>query len=129
MMNATLLNREQQRALNAQQAVRQDGSHAPTDYLTHAQSLPTMIRVNGLLPTLAFYQAKKWDNISDALARWLLGGRVPGLVTPANPQGTPTAALIDQLLQLSSRGNRLAELEAEAWSIWLKRFAKGMLDT
>ncbi len=99
-----------------------------TEYGRLARKIPTLIQVNGLAQTLAFFKAKGKENdpksrkeqfvqVFNHLSEWICNNRLePG-----------TGDLLDRVLQMDSNKYRFVTNEALAFLQWLKRFAEAEL--
>jgi len=96
-------------------------------YQTWAQKLPSLISQCGILPTLAFLQAKKGEqaSVGEACAEWLLNANGGAALVPWTREQDD---IISRLMNEDSRVYRAAQAEAIRWAIWLKRFAEGYLE-
>ncbi len=94
------------------------------DYSSHAKRLPQMIISNGLIPTLAFYKAKRGDrgqiyqDISEILENLKF--------KPYNDwkSRNPNKELIEFLLETDAHTLRLTTIEILSIANWLKRMAE-----
>lgn len=119
--NPTLTNRQtlqQARAASAWQAVQQLQKLIQSDsedYGRWARKLPTMIKSQGLAPTLAFLKAKGKLHLYNDVSAWV-SQQLEGKRTD----------LIEMVLspQCDSRRYRLIASETIAYVEWLKRFAE-----
>lgn len=124
---------EQKRARQAMEwvgEVNKIGGDAAKEYSSLARSAPADIQSNGLGQTLAFWRSKGWDKsnpknnghtlLYQHLSQWVCGRM--GWDEKANPYG-----LLGWLVERDTADYRRATAEAQAFLVWLKRFAEAEL--
>ncbi|BBW98380.1 type III-B CRISPR module-associated protein Cmr5 [Geobacillus icigianus] len=92
-------------------------------YRSYVKKMPSLIQVNGLGQTLAFYFQKKKQNeykvIYHTLAQWMKE-QFPDQFSSGNEE------LVEVVVHLSSAEYRLWTMEAVALLDWMRKFADGM---
>lgn len=113
----------------ADEIKKKDGDTA-REYSSLACSAPADIQSNGLGQTLAFWRSKGWEKgipknnghtfIYQHLSQWICGRM--GWDENAKDHG-----LLGWLVEVDTAAYRRATAEAEAFLVWLKRFAEAEL--
>lgn len=107
---------EQQRAAQAWQDVSGISSAIAETYSTQARRLPSLIQVNGLGQTLAFFRSKP-DNEAMQVLYTHLSVWVMSRMEQAGD-------LLSAFTRWPSDVYRQATVEALAYALWLRRFAE-----
>lgn len=95
---------------------------------SYIKKMPTMIQVNGLGQTLAFYYSKKDSNrrqnqyqvVYKMVAEWILKYKYPHL------SENYTDDLVECVINLDSKQYKLVTNEVMSLLNWLRRFVEGM---
>jgi CRISPR-associated protein Cmr5 len=106
------------------------GGNAAKEYSSLARSAPADIQSNGLGQTLAFWRSKGWEKgkpknnghtlLYQHLSQWVCGRM--GWDGKAKDHG-----LLSWLVEKDTSDYRRATVEAQAFLVWLKRFAEAEL--
>jgi CRISPR-associated protein Cmr5 len=120
---------EQERAAQALKCVNE--ARGAGEYGSLARKAPADIQSNGLGQTLAFWRSKGWEKsqpkhnghtlIYNHLSEWVC--KRMGWDEKAKPHG-----LLDWLTTCTTADYRRATAEAQAFLVWLKRFAEAELE-
>ena len=94
------------------------------------KKMPTMIQVNGLGQTLAFYYSKRNKEkehkvVYDMMNEWLVVRNEVQLFEQAHQQ----IELVENIINLNSREYKIATAETLAILNWMRRFVEGMVET
>jgi CRISPR type III-B/RAMP module-associated protein Cmr5 len=91
---------------------------ATKEFVSSAQKLGMLVKINGLVPALLFAQTKKqFGSLSSRVMLWLADS------------GSPVSKLLDgrteigYLTEVDSTSYRLLTSEAQRYLAWVKRFA------
>ena len=121
---------DQEASAFAWERVQQQNNGNPSDeYVSIAKAAPSMIMSNGLMQTLAFYEAKK-KPIREDITVWL--GKRMGKENPAGNNGDPMGngkdfRLVMRFLQnASSEQYMRATEEALVVLKWIRQFAAAL---
>ncbi len=108
---------EQQRAKYALDKVQKVEKNDHSEWLSRANEMPAMVQMNGLGQTAAFYLSKGGvhKKMYDLLSTWLCHDIK---VLPSNND------LINGITQCDMQTYRIAQAEAQALLIWVKKFSK-----
>jgi len=112
---------EQLRAEHALNGVR--NVQSGTLFTSVANSLPTMIHTNGLGQAIAFFKGKsdqQYEEIIQMLSDWLCKEGKP--FANNNPSD-----ILSTITQVDMHTYILAQTEAVAYLLWVKKFAKAIL--
>jgi CRISPR-associated protein Cmr5 len=112
---------EQQRAAHALEHVQSVASGKK--FTSVANGLPTMIHTNGLGQAIAFCKGKgesQYEEIVAMLADWLCGTGKPFA-------GTRPEEILQTITQKDMHTYMLAQAEAMAYLLWVKKFAKALI--
>lgn len=95
------------------------------NYKSYVRSLPSMIQVNGLGQTMAFYYARKrkykaYRDIYKSIFNWLQR-KFPDHFQQQNE-------LVEEVVKLRSEDYRMLTMEVLALLSWMGRFAEGMIE-
>jgi CRISPR-associated protein Cmr5 len=108
---------EQKRAAKAWDDVKGISKGMAETYSTQARRLPSLIQVNGLGQTLAFFRSKPDNQAMKAiyghLSGWVMG-----------QMGQEEGDLLSAVTRWQSDVYRRATAEALAYALWLRRFAE-----
>lgn len=120
---------DQKRCAAAHAAV---SAHASPDFASRARELPTMLRRNGIGQTLAFHMpmgdapsAVAKRAVREGLDAWV-GTNVLGPTWRNGLRGEQNS-LLAQLMKKDRDVWWHAQREAEAYAIWLKRWAEALI--
>ncbi len=109
---------EQQRAKYALEKVQAVNPVLHDKFKTRANEMPAMIQMSGLGQTVAFYLSKGEKDghqpMYDLLSEWLCSKMAI----------YPNANLMDGITQGDMKTYRVAQAEAQALLIWVKKFSK-----
>lgn len=115
---------EQERAAHALAGVKSAiANRVDKEFVSYASRFPIMIHTNGLGQAVAFYAGKKekeYKELLTMLKSWLTS------------TGRPFAGqtdLLNAITQKDMQTYMLAEAEAIAYLVWVKKFAKALVDT
>lgn len=118
---------DQQRAAFAWQAV---GTGCSSDYANLAKSAPALIMANGLMQTLAFFEAKGKEHhtkLSGDIRKWLADQGV--IRSPDHRQVPDHRQAMDQLVKADVALYRRATAEALLLLRWVRQFAAAVEKT
>ena len=126
--NQSLDQRRAKHALDCIKKRQKDGKKQQSDYLSYVKALPATILQNGLGQAMAtlLAAAKGKENdphhrLYEDVQTWLCGG----------DQESPFPKQTDLLEEITSNGQQdylKAQAEAQAYLIWLKKFAAAFLN-
>jgi CRISPR-associated protein Cmr5 len=124
---------EQKRAHRGMQCVgevKKIGGDTEREYRSLTSSAPAYVQSNGLGQALAFWRSKGWDKgkpkdnghsrLYNHLSQWVC--EQMGWDEKAKPDG-----LLGWLVEKNTDDYRRATTEAQAFLVWLKRFAEAEL--
>ncbi len=108
---------DQQRAAYALQRVQQIPSNDHKEWLSRANEIPAMIQMNGLGQTAAFYLSKGGihKTMYDILSKWLC--QEMQIFQSHND-------LITGITTMDMGTYRMAQAEAQALLLWVKKFSR-----
>jgi len=112
---------EQQRAAHAMQHVQHVRSGK--EFVSLASGFPTMIHTNGLGQALAFCMGKKdeqYQEIVDMLSDWLCSEGKPFA-------GYDKQRILEAITSSPMEVYMRAQVEAMAYLLWVKKFAKALI--
>ena len=112
---------EQKRAAHALKKVQ--SVRSGKDFVSLASGLPTMIHTNGLGQAIAFCEGKsekQYQEIVEMLADWLCSEERPF-------NGFDKEHILDAITSSSMETYMLAQVEAMAYLLWVKKFAKALI--
>jgi CRISPR-associated protein Cmr5 len=112
---------EQQRAAHALEKVK--GVQSGKKFTSVATAMPTMIHTNGLGQAIAFCKGKgerQYDEMVEMLAEWLCSEGRPFA-------GNESREILDAITQNDMQTYMLAQAEAMAYLVWVKKFAKAII--
>lgn len=122
-------------AMTAVQRFKQahTGGKDQKSYRSRAREIPGMIRVNGLLQTLAFLYAKGnsdpgYSAIAEDTRGWLQKAINEGYLAGEPQSAADLPRLIQWLTSLEVSDYMAVTEEALSFLGWVKRFAEGMID-
>lgn len=115
---------EQMRAAHALEGVKSAiENKVDKEFVSYASGFPMMIHTNGLGQAVAFYAGKKekeYKELLNMLKEWLAS------------TDRPFAGQKDLLNAITNNNMQtymLAQAEAMAYLVWVKKFAKALIDT
>jgi CRISPR-associated protein Cmr5 len=112
---------EQQRAAHALEKIQKIQSGKK--FTSIANGFPTMIHTNGLGQAIAFCMGKgekQYDEIVGMLASWLCDTGKPFA-------GTESNEILQTITKQDMQTYMLAQAEAMAYLLWVKKFAKALI--
>ncbi len=125
---------EQGRAEFAYKCAEKAGSESfKKEYKSYTKKVPTLIKTNGLGPTIAFMFSKKigdknsnkaYKRLYDDITKWMKE-EPKGIIRDKLNSERELAKVI---IELDSKTYRLVEIEILAFLSWLRRFAEGMIE-
>lgn len=129
---------QQQRADFALTHIQSWSKTPETDLLTCIRGLPAMIQTNGLGQAMAFYYAKKKTHrkVYKLVADWLMEEGKPyakaavqhsAHYTSQN-RGEANDQLLVCIVKSDQRTYQLAQLETQAFLVWVVRFAQAFIE-
>ena len=116
---------EQMRAEHALEGVKSAiEKNVDKEFVSYASGFPMMIHTNGLGQAVAFYAGKKekeeYEKLLTMLNSWL---------TSAGRPFAGQTDLLDAITNNNMQTYMLAQAEAMAYLVWVKKFAKALIDT
>lgn len=95
------------------------------EYRSYIKKMPSMIQVNGLGQTLAFFFSKGgvYLEIYDQVAKWIKQ-KYPDFFKNS---GEEAKAFVEMVVKRESKDYRLLTMEVLALLNWMRRFAEGMV--
>ncbi|NLU33508.1 MAG: type III-B CRISPR module-associated protein Cmr5 [Wolinella succinogenes] len=116
---------EQERAADALKGIKNAIANGVRrkEFVSYASGFPMMIHTNGLGQAVAFYAGKKekeYKELLNMLKEWLASTDRPFAGEPD---------LLNAITNNNMQTYMLAQAEAMAYLVWVKKFAKALIDT
>lgn len=123
-------NLEANRALKAFEFAQKGNADKAINYSAAVQVLPSMIRMNGLRATMAYFYSKgsQHELVFKQLCEWFMDENEPTKFMRekfhASPENIKPAGFMNILLNLSDEEYRIVQAETLTLANWMIRFVK-----
>lgn len=101
-----------------------------SEFRSYIKRMPTMIQVNGLGQTLAFYYSKSnkykaYEAVYRIVQQWIEKEALPDLFNPNDGY----AEFVEKVINLNSNEYKQVAAEVMALLNWMRRFVEGMVQS